>query len=442
MDKIQVCGGSPLSGSIQVRGAKNATLPLMAACILTDQTLTLSNLPHLSDVTSLANLLAQHGVTLTLEGEKKQGHVGRVISLTARKITSTVAPYELVRKMRASILVLGPLLARTGQAIVSLPGGCAIGTRPVDFHIKGLEALGATIELKDGYIMASAPEGLQGNEYTFPTVTVTGTENILMAATLAKGTTVLKNAACEPEVVDLANCLQSMGAKIEGIGTSTLTITGVEKLHGAEHFIVPDRIETGSYVIAVAMAGGKVEVTNTSSKHIGALIDILKDMGVHIEDTPNGILVERDLKTKLKGVTVETAPYPEFPTDLQAQLLTLTTLAEGTSIIDETIFENRFMHVPELVRMGAKIKVNGSKATVQGVDELKGAPVMATDLRASISLIIAGLAAKGTTLVNRIYHLDRGYERVEERLANCAADIKRITDNSDKSEETKSENAL
>jgi UDP-N-acetylglucosamine 1-carboxyvinyltransferase len=424
MDKILIRGGKPLRGTIKVSGAKNAALPLMTASLLTEDTLTLSNLPHLADITTLANLLVQLGVSIRMDGHSNGGHDGRVLSLSAGKIGSTTASYDLVRKMRASILVLGPLVARAGKARVSLPGGCAIGTRPVDLHLKGLQQLGASIDLKEGYVEASAPNGLTGAEIVFPFVSVGATENLLMAATLARGETVLSNAAREPEVTDLAVCLRAMGAEIEGIGTDTLRIRGVKRLHGAEHPIIPDRIETGTYAMAAAITGGDVELVGARPDLMGAALDALRGAGATINNTDRGIRVQRS-NGPLIGTDVLTEPYPGFPTDLQAQMMALLTTAEGASMITESIFENRFMHVSELRRMGANINLHGASAMVRGVGKLTGAPVMATDLRASVSLVLAGLAAEGETIVNRVYHLDRGYERLEEKLAACGADIER-----------------
>lgn len=426
MDKILVTGGNALKGKVRIVGAKNAALPLMTACLLTEDELTFSNVPHLSDITSMVHLLAQHGVQVTMEGDNQgDGHKGRVLSLQAKKITSSVAPYEIVRKMRASILALGPLLARHGEAYISLPGGCAIGARPVDLHIKALEALGADVTIEDGYVHAKAPNGLTGAVYSFPKVTVTGTENILMAATLAKGTTVLKNVAKEPEITDLAHCLIGMGAKISGLETDTLTIEGVEKLSGTKHSILPDRIETGTYAVAAAMTGGEIDILGTSRALLPAFIEALESTGAVVTDIPDGFRVKGP--EKLKPVTFETAPFPGYPTDLQAQMMALATVADGKSIIEEKIFENRFMHVPELQRMGAQLDIDGHTVTATGVKSLKGAPVMATDLRASVSLILAGLVAEGQTEVGRVYHLDRGYERLVEKLQACGAQIERFT---------------
>lgn len=425
MDKIRIRGGRPLKGQIRISGAKNAALPLMAACLLTDETLTLSNLPHLADITTLANLLVQHGVDLHMNGATDGGHTGRVLEMTARDITSTRAPYDLVRKMRASVLVLGPLLARFGEAQVSLPGGCAIGTRPVDLHLTALELLGAEIEIREGYIHAKAPDGLRGAEITFSKVSVGATENLLMAACLAKGTTRLMNSAREPEITDLAECLVKMGAKIEGIGSDTLIVEGVARLHGADHSVVPDRIEAGTYAIAAAITNGELELLDARPEHLGAVIEILTKTGVEIIETDQGLKVKRQ-NGRLTGVDVMTEPFPGFPTDLQAQTMALMSAAEGAAMITESIFENRFMHVPELARMGANVNVHGASAMVRGQEKLTGAEVMATDLRASVSLVLAGLAAEGETMLNRVYHLDRGYERVEEKLAACGADIERI----------------
>jgi len=428
MDKIRIRGGKPLNGTIRIGGAKNAALPLMAACLLTDEPLVLSNVPHLADITTMANLLGQHGAQVSLEGhEGNGGHAGRVMSLTAKDITSTTAPYDLVRRMRASVLVLGPLVAREGIATVSLPGGCAIGTRPVDIHLAGLEALGAEIEVESGYIRATARGGLRGAEYAFPKVSVGATENLLLAASLAKGRTVLENAAREPEITDLCECLIAMGAKIEGVGSDTLVIEGVDRLHGARHAIMPDRIEAGTYAMAAAITGGTVELEGARLSHLDAAAQQLRHTGTTIETRNGGVYVSR-ANTALKAADVETDPYPGFPTDLQAQFLALMTVAEGASVVTETIFENRFMHVPELHRMGANITLQGRSALVRGVESLTGAPVMASDLRASASLVIAGLAAEGETEVRRIYHLDRGYERLEEKLRLVGADVERVED--------------
>jgi UDP-N-acetylglucosamine 1-carboxyvinyltransferase len=424
MDSMRIIGGTPIKGKIHISGAKNAALPLLAACLLTDETLTLGNVPHLADIATMANLLGQLGVGLSLNGHQKQTPTGRVMDLKAATISSITAPYELVRKMRASILVLGPLLARAGEAKVSLPGGCAIGTRPVDLHITALEKLGAEIALDNGYIHAKAPKGLIGAEVIFPMVTVTGTENVMMAATLAKGVTTIVNAAREPEVIDLAECLKAMGAEIEGIGSDRLRITGKDKLHGACHDVVADRIEAGTFAMAAAITDGDVELIGARLEHLNSVARVMEEAGVRLEATGQGLRAYR--ANGLKGVDVMTEPYPGFPTDLQAQMMALMCVANGASMITETIFENRFMHVPELRRMGANITVHNSSAMVRGVPSLTGAPVMATDLRASVSLALAGLAAKGETILNRIYHLDRGYERLEEKLAACGAVIERV----------------
>ena len=426
MDRIRIIGGVPLKGTIAIGGAKNAALTLMPACLLTQDTLTLSNLPHLVDITTMANLLAQHGVTMALNGDSAYGSpTGRTLDLCAASITNTTAPYDLVRKMRASILVLGPLLARFGKAKVSLPGGCAIGTRPVDLHIKALEQMGAHIQLEEGYINAHTDGRLKGAHIIFPQVTVGGTENTLMAATLAEGETVIANAAQEPEITDLAQCLVTMGAKISGIGTNTLRVQGVDALHGGHYSVVPDRIETGSFAVAAAITRGDVELVGTRVDLMESVIKVLRDCGVEITATERGMRVRAD-RAEIVGTDIMTEPFPGFPTDMQAQLMALLSTANGASMITETIFENRYMHVPEMMRMGARITVHGSSAIVRGVPQLSGAQVMATDLRASISLILAGLAAQGETIVNRVYHLDRGYERVEEKLAACGARIERI----------------
>ena len=421
MDRIRIRGGNRVKGAIPIGGAKNAALPLMAAALLTDKTLSLSNLPYLADITNMANLLLQFGVAVSVEGHGND----RVIHLDASNIGDTTAPYDLVRKMRASVLVLGPLVARFGQAQVSLPGGCAIGTRPIDLHLKGLETLGAEIELDGGYVRARAPRGLTGGQVIFPSVSVGATENLLMAAALARGETQLVNAAREPEIADLADCLTAMGAKIDGVGTETLTVEGVGRLDGAEHRIIPDRIETGTYAVAAAITGGDVELRRTDLALIDSLAEKLREGGLAIDPTDNGIRV-RCPNGRIEGVDAMTEPYPGFPTDLQAQFMALMTMARGASMITETIFENRFMHVPELSRMGAHITVHGSSALVRGVKRLAGAPVMATDLRASVSLVLAGLAAEGETIINRVYHLDRGSERIEQKLAACGIDIERL----------------
>ena len=424
MDSIHIIGGRPLKGKIHISGSKNASLPLLAACLLTDETLSLSNVPHLADIVTMSKLLGQLGVDIGLDGTLAGSSSGRVMELKANKLSGITAPYDLVRKMRASILVLGPLLARAGEAKVSLPGGCAIGSRPVDLHIGALKKLGADITLDNGYINARAPQGLHGAEIVFPMVTVTGTENIMMAAVLAKGETTIVNAAREPEVADLAHCLVAMGAQIDGIGSDRLRIVGKDRLHGAKHSIVPDRIEAGTFAMAAAITEGEVELIGAKLEHLNSVAIILAEAGVSISETPKGLFVSR--QGGLKGTDVMTEPYPGFPTDLQAQMMSLMAVATGASMITETIFENRFMHVPELKRMGANITVHNSSALVRGVPFLTGAPVMATDLRASVSLALAGLAARGETILNRIYHLDRGYERLEEKLAACGADIERV----------------
>ena len=428
MDRIRIRGGNPLLGTISIGGAKNAALPLMAASLLTSQKLTLSNLPHLVDITTMVHLLAELGVAISMDGNvSNAGNFGRALTLVASEPVQKIAPYDLVRRMRASVLVLGPLLARWGQATVSLPGGCAIGTRPVDIHLGAFKALGAEIELKEGYIKAHAKKGLKGANILFPSVSVGATENVMMAATLAEGETQISNAAREPEVGDLANCLVAMGANIEGIGTDTLKVTGVSELKGANHEVIPDRIETGTYAVAAAMTGGDIIMKGTRLELLNALADVLAKAGVEIAGDGTTVRVRR-VNSSLKGTDLMTEPYPGFPTDMQAQVMALLAIADGASMITETIFENRFMHVPELCRMGADINVYGSSAIVRGVPTLSGAQLMATDLRASVSLVLAGLAANGETFVNRVYHLDRGYERVEEKLAACGAEIERISD--------------
>ena len=427
MDKIVVTGGGPLNGVIPISGAKNAALPLMIGSLLTADTLVLENVPHLADTESLIRILTNHGVGYQVEGKRKgqNGGEGRTIHFTAGEIVDTTAPYELVSKMRASFWVIGPLLARMHQARVSLPGGCAIGTRPVDLFLESLSALGASMEVEAGYVVARAPRGLKGAGYRFPKVSVGATHVAMMAASLADGQTVLENAAREPEIADLARCLTAMGARISGAGTSTIVIDGVEALHGARHRVLPDRIETGTYAMAVAMTGGDVLLEGAQPDLLQAALDILVEAGVDIEPTNEGIRVRRN-GSGLRPVNVSTAPFPGFPTDLQAQFMALMTRAEGDSRITETIFENRFMHVQELARLGARISLEGQTAIVHGVGQLTGAPVMATDLRASVSLVIAGLAAQGETTVNRVYHLDRGFERLEEKLRNCGARIERV----------------
>ncbi len=416
MDRIRIEGGHPLEGVIDISGAKNAALPLMAAGLLTDERLVLENVADLADLTTMAALLSQHGIAVEAEQ-------ARCLSLGGA-ITNTEAPYDIVRKMRASILVLGPLLARKRVARVSLPGGCAIGTRPVDLHLKGLEAMGARISLEGGYIQAEAPHGLRGAEIIFPFVSVGATENLLLAASLAEGQTLLMNAAREPEIGDLIACLSAMGADIAGVGTDRLVVNGVGALHGARHRILPDRIETGTYACAAAITGGSVLLRGARAADLGAVLAVLAQAGVVIDEQADGILVSR--RNGLHGTDAMTEPFPGFATDMQAQFMTLMAVADGASMITETIFENRFMHVPELNRMGARINVHGASAIVRGVPSLSGAPVMATDLRASFSLVLAGLAAKGETVVNRVYHLDRGYEAVEKKLAGCGAVIERF----------------
>ncbi|HEX9702890.1 MAG TPA: UDP-N-acetylglucosamine 1-carboxyvinyltransferase [Rhodospirillales bacterium] len=425
MDRIVIRGGRPLRGTIRIGGAKNAALPLMAASLLTEDTLSLSNLPELADITTMAKLLGELGVNVAVDPKANVAGAGQVFRLTAGNITDTTAPYELVRRMRASVLVLGPLLARAGRARVSLPGGCAIGTRPVDLHLKALRQLGATIELAEGYIDAHADNGLTGAHILFPTVTVGGTENLLMAASLAKGRTVLANAAREPEVTDLARCLVAMGARIEGIGTDTLTVDGVASLSGASYAVVPDRIETGTYAVAAAITGGQLTLEGARADTSAGVIKALAGAGVEVKETEKGLSVAR-VNGPLAGVDMMTEPYPGFPTDMQAQWMALMALSNGASMITESIFENRFMHVPELCRMGADINVHGASAIVRGVRKLSGAQVMATDLRASVSLVLAGMAAEGETVVNRVYHLDRGYERLDDKLKACGAEIERV----------------
>jgi UDP-N-acetylglucosamine 1-carboxyvinyltransferase len=430
VDSIRIQGGVPLQGEITIGGAKNAALPLMAAALLTEQPLTLLNMPELADITTMGNLLRQHGARIdqsafALGREGDAGATGRTMTLTADRIVSVTAPYDLVRRMRASVLVLGPLVARMGEAKVSLPGGCAIGTRPVDLHLKALEALGARIDVKEGYIHATAPKGLKGANVTFPKVTVGGTENLLMAAALASGDTVLENAAREPEIGNLAECLNAMGADISGIGSGTLRIRGVPALHGARVAVIPDRIETGTYACAAAITRGRVSLKGTRYDLLEAVFNAMRQSGVTVEPTDTGVMVAA--ANGLSGVDVITEPFPGFPTDMQAQWMALMSTASGASMITETIFENRFMHVPELIRFGADVNVHGGSAIVRGKKQLSGAPVMATDLRASVSLVLAGLAAAGETTVNRVYHLDRGYERLEEKLAACGARIERVT---------------
>jgi UDP-N-acetylglucosamine 1-carboxyvinyltransferase len=428
MDRIKITGGAPLHGVIPISGAKNAALPLMIASLLSEDVLTLTNVPRLADVSLLARILGNHGIDVTIAG-KRPGEVeltGQTVRLDARSIVDTTAPYELVSRMRASFWVLGPLLARMGQARVSLPGGCAIGTRPVDFLIMAMERLGAKIDIENGYVVATAKGGLKGAEIDFPKVTVGGTHTALMAATLAHGTTVIHNAAREPEIVDVADCLMKMGAKIKGAGTPTIEITGVSRLQGAHHRVISDRIETRTYAICVAMTGGDVMLDGAQPDLLQHALDVLGEAGAEITATNEGIRVRRN-GHGIEPVAVTTEPFPGFPTDLQAQLMGLMTKAKGRSRITETIFENRFMHVQELARLGAHIHLDGQTAIVEGVARLNGAPVMATDLRASVSLVIAGLSAQGETTVNRIYHLDRGFENLERKLAGCGAMIERIS---------------
>jgi UDP-N-acetylglucosamine 1-carboxyvinyltransferase len=428
MDQIRIVGGQRLKGTIPISGAKNATLPLMIASLLTEDTLILENVPRLADVIQLQRILGNHGVDVLIAGKRPgdDPNQGRTIHISAKHIVDTTAPYDLVSKMRASFWVVAPLVARMGEAKVSMPGGCAIGTRPVDLLIMALEKLGADIEIESGYVIARASKGLRGGEIVFPKATVGGTHTALMAASLATGTTMIENAAREPEIADVAECLNKMGAKISGAGTSRIVIEGVSKLYGARHAVLPDRIETGTYAMAVAMTGGEVLLQNTRPELLQSALDVLAQAGATVTPTNEGIRIARN-GTRLSPVDVTTAPFPGFPTDLQAQLMALMTLAKGTSHITETIFENRFMHVQELARLGAHIQLDGETATVEGVDRLKGAPVMATDLRASVSLVIAALAAEGETLVNRVYHLDRGFERLEDKLARCGAAIERIS---------------
>lgn len=424
MDKIIVRGGNRLNGKIPISGAKNSALTLLPCALLTDEPLTLRNLPRLADIDGFQHLMNQFGISTTIAGSRPEDF-GRVMTLEATRITSSVAPYELVRKMRASILVLGPMLARMGEATVSLPGGCAIGNRPIDLHLKALEAIGAEIELASGYVKAIAPKGgLPGGSYTFPVVSVGATENVLMAAVLAKGTSVIHNAAREPEIIDLCNMLVAMGAEIEGIGSSDLTIHGKDRLHGATYRVMSDRIEAGSYACAVATTGGDVELIGANEPEMQATVDALRSAGVTVEAVKGGLRIASD--GKLQPLTISTSPYPGFATDMQAQFMAMLCMADGASVLTETIFENRYMHVPELNRMGAHIETKGRTAIVHGVKGMTGAPVMATDLRASMSLIIAGLVAEGETQVQRIYHLDRGYERLEEKLQLVGADIERV----------------
>jgi len=428
MDRIRIRGGQRLNGNIPISGAKNAALPLMIASLLTPDRLTLKNVPNLADVNLLARILRNHGVDSAVDGKRAgpSQFLGETFHLSARDIVDTVAPYEMVSRMRASFWVLGPLLARCGQARVSLPGGCAIGTRPVDLHLMALKELGAEIEIESGYVIAKAPGVLRGGRVVFPKVSVGATHNVLLAAALARGETVIENAAREPEVGDVANCLVKMGAQIEGIGTSTLHIQGANRLEGAVHTVLPDRIETGTFAMAVAATGGDVTLEGARADLLKTALDTLRKTGVEVQETNSGIRVTRN-GSGIDPVDVETQPFPGFPTDLQAQLMALMTTAGGTSVIRETIFENRFMHVQELARLGADIRLHGDTATIKGVKGLTGAQVMATDLRASVSLVIAGLVAEGETMINRVYHLDRGFEQLEQKLSRCGAQIERLT---------------
>lgn len=428
MDRIRIQGGRALNGTIPISGAKNAALPLMIAGLLTEEKLILDNVPRLADVGLLQYILGNHGVDIMVSGKRAgdEENAGQTLELSAGNIVDTTAPYHLVSKMRASFWVIGPLLARMGEAKVSLPGGCAIGTRPVDFHLDALRALGGEIEIEEGYVIAKAKQGLRGAKIAFPKVSVGATHTALLAASLARGETVLENAACEPEVKDVADCLVAMGAKIEGAGTPTIRLQGREKLGGARHSVLPDRIETGTYAMAVAMTGGDVMLAGAREDLLSSALDVLRGTGTKITVTNEGLRVVRN-GAGIQPVDVTTEPFPGFPTDLQAQFMALMTRARGTSHIRETIFENRFMHVQELARLGAKITLDGDVATVTGVERLKGAPVMATDLRASVSLVIGGLAAEGETTVHRVYHLDRGFERLEQKLARCGAEIERVT---------------
>jgi len=428
MDRIRIIGGERLNGVIPISGAKNAALPLMIASLLTADRLTLKNVPNLADVNLLARILRNHGVDLAVDGKRPggTGHLGETFHLTARDIVDTTAPYEMVSRMRASFWVLGPLIARMGVAKVSLPGGCAIGTRPVDLHLQGLKALGAEIDIDGGYVLAKAPKGLRGARIIFPKVSVGATHNVLLAAALAKGETVIENAAREPEVGDVADCLVRMGVRIDGIGSSKLRIQGRDRLEGAVHTVLPDRIEAGTFAMAVAATGGDVRLEGARGDDLLNALETLRRTGVEVTEDETGVRVVRST-TDIEPISVETQPFPGFPTDLQAQLMALMTRARGTSVIRETIFENRFMHVQELARLGADIQLHGDTATVKGMRALKGAPVMATDLRASVSLVIAGLTAEGETTINRVYHLDRGFERLEEKLSRCGARIDRLS---------------
>ena len=428
MDRIRIVGGRRLIGTIPISGAKNAALPLMIASLLTRETLTLHNVPRLADVHLLGRILGNHGVDVTIAGKRpnQRSSDGQTFRLTATEIVDTTAPYEMVARMRASFWVLAPLVARCGKARVSLPGGCAIGTRPVDLHLMGLKELGAEIEIEAGYVVAKARGGLRGGRIVFPKVSVGATHNVLLASALARGETVIENAAREPEVGDVAQCLVKMGARIEGIGTSTLRIEGADRLEGAVHAVLPDRIETGTFAMAVAATGGEVTLEGARADLLKTTLDALAKTGVEVRETNSGIRVARN-GACLEPVAIETQPFPGFPTDLQAQLMALMTTAKGTSVIRETIFENRFMHVQELARLGADIQLHGDTATIKGVKGLTGAPVMATDLRASVSLVVAGLMAEGETMINRVYHLDRGFEQLEQKLSRCGAQIERLT---------------
>ena len=427
MDRIRIRGGNRLNGSIPVSGAKNAALPLMIVSLLTPGTLTLSNVPRLADVRLLQRILQNHGIDITVAGKRAgQTGMGDVMHLSARDIVDTTAPYDLVSKMRASFWVLGPLLARCGEAKVSLPGGCAIGTRPVDMHLMAMEKLGAEIAIENGYVLATAKKGLKGAHIVFDKVSVGATHAALMAAVLADGDTIIENAASEPEIGDVASCLVKMGAKIEGIHPATLKVKGVTSLQGCEHSVIPDRIETGTYAMCVGMTGGDVLLQGADATHLGAVIDVMQRAGVSVDARNDGLRIYRN-GAALEPVRVDTEPFPGFPTDCQAQLMAMMTMATGTSVIRETIFENRFMHVQELARLGSDIHLHGDTAEVRGVKKLTGAPVMATDLRASVSLVIAGLAAEGETMINRVYHLDRGFETLEEKLSACGGDVSRIS---------------
>lgn len=428
MDKIKIIGGNKLNGQIPISGAKNAALPLMIASLLTEETLSIDNVPYLSDIEQLLRLLSNLGVDHSIEGKKAEelDSYRRSIHFNAHHLTSCKASYELVSKMRASFWVIGPILARMGEACVSLPGGCAIGTRPVTFILDGLKALGAEIAIESGYVHAKAPKGLSGTKYRFPKITVGGTHVMLMAASLANGETILENAAVEPEVSNLCECLIAMGAEISGVGTNTLYIKGKTSLKSARQCVIADRIEAGTYAMAVAMAGGELFLSQAVGKHLESVIDVLRKCGVTIDVRNDGILVKKG-EGRLKAVDITTLPYPGFPTDLQAQFMALMTMADGISRITETIFENRFMHVQELARLGARISLAGQRAIIEGVDKLEGAPVMATDLRASVSLVIAGLVASGETTVSRVYHLDRGFENLEQKLSACGVQIQRIS---------------